>query len=868
MQYTWKSGKQKLKTSLTPISLGLFAVFGSIPESSAEENLFSQDIVKNVEFESEFLNLDKKDSLDLSRFANGSSALPGIYRVAVYVNNSLVSNDEIEFKLREDKSVYPALTRKNVNNIDFNYSKLPSGVFAPLEQDTRTIDLQKQLPEAKISFDSSEQRLDILIPQIYMNNTARGSVNPALWDSGVPALKLGYNINGYTSESQGQTYNSFYSSLNAGLNVGAWYLRHNGNYRWIQDGLSGYETINTYLQRDIPAIKGRLIVGQANTSGQVFDTLSFSGVQLSSDDRMLPGSQRDYAPDVRGIARTNAQVTVRQSGQVIYQTTVTPGEFLINDLYPTGYGGNLEVTVREADGTQNVFTVPYASVAQLLRPGASRYEIIAGEARSDSLNTKPALYQVTYQRGFTNSMTGYGGLQASQDYYAIQGGLAFGLPVGALAIDATQARTHLDNQGNSLSGQSYRISYSKAISETNSNLSLAAYRFSTSGFMDYSTAMQTRDAVQQGYDSNIIWRAKNRGTLTAGQGLSEGWGQLYISASIQNYWNKDGNDQQYQIGYSNQYEWLSYNLSANRIYTGIGEAQTNYLLSFSLPLGRMDETNVPQLNLDLNHDTRGNIGEQLGITGTAGNAGQFSYGVTAMNANHGTGTSGSLSGQYRSPATNLSATYSAGNHYQSKSAGIAGSVVAHPGGITFSPYTGDTLAVVQAKGAEGATVSSYPGIVVDRWGHAIVPYLDPYQMNEISLDPKGIDDNIELENTAQKVAPYVGAVVMLKYNTQRGTPVLILSQYNNEAIPFGSVVFDDTGNNIGSVGQGGQIYARVNKERGQLRIKWGDANSHQCTVDYILAPQQKTNRARIQHFNTPCVNDVKVISEGAVLANN
>lgn len=39
---------------------------------------------------------------------------------------------------------------------------------------------------------------------------------------------------------------------------------------------------------------------------------------------MLPDSQKGFAPTIRGIARTNAQVTVRQNGYVLYQTYVTP----------------------------------------------------------------------------------------------------------------------------------------------------------------------------------------------------------------------------------------------------------------------------------------------------------------------------------------------------------------------------------------------------------------------------------------------------------------------------------------------------------------------------------------------------------------
>ncbi|WP_235186810.1 fimbria/pilus outer membrane usher protein [Serratia sp. DD3] len=798
---------------------------------------------KNVEFDPSFLNVDDNKSVDLSRFANGASVLPGVYKTIVYVNNQAVSNSDIEFKARPDKSVYPCLTRDLIKNIAFNYEKLPKDFLHTLDNAEQCLDLQHKLPEAQVNFDSNEQRLDILIPQIYMLNTARGTVSPELWDSGVPALLLGYNVNGYTSESQGDSFNSLFAGVNAGLNVGAWYLRHNGSYNRISDGSNQYSNINTYLQRDIPSLKGRVLLGQSNTTGQLFDTLPFFGLQLASDERMLPESQRGYAPDIRGIARTNARVTVSQSGQVLYETTVPPGEFLINDLYPTGFGGDLDVTVRESDGTVQTFRVPYTSVAQLLRPGSSRYSITAGELRSDNLREKPALYQATYQLGLTNIITGYGGLQASKDYYALQLGVATGTPIGAVAFDVTQAQTRLEgnsndsgqySSGNNYNGQSYQVSYSKLISETNSNLSLAAYRFSTDGYMDFMTAMQVRDAVAQGDSPNSVSRAKNRLTATASQGLPEGWGQLYITGSVQNYWNQDGNDKQYQVGYNNRYKNLSYGFSISRSFSSLGAAQTNYLLSFSIPLGSYSQIHTPQLRLDLSHDSSGRYGQQASVSGTSGADNQFSYGVTAMNANQGMGASGSLSGNYRSPATALSATYSTGKSYHSASAGINGSMVAHSGGVTFTPYSSDTFALIEAKGEEGAKVSSYPGVTVDSHGYALVPYLNPYQMNEINIDPKGTSNNVELENTSQQVAPYFGAVVKVKYNTKQGTPILVNATYQGEALPFGANVFDDQGNSVGSVGQGGQLYARVAEDTGRLQVKWGDGNEMQCSVAYSL----------------------------------
>nr|WP_238568716.1 fimbria/pilus outer membrane usher protein [Yersinia enterocolitica] len=641
--------------------------------------------------------------------------------------------------------------------------------------------------------------------------------------------------------------------MNTGLNLGAWYFRHNGSYNWQENGDSKYTSINSYVQRDIPAAQGRVLLGESNTTGQLFDTVPFTGAQFSTDDRMLPESLRGYAPEVRGIARTNALVTVRQSGQVLYETTVSPGEFIIDDLYPTGYGGNLDVTVREADGSTQNFQVPFAAVAQLLRPGSQRYSLTVGKVRNDSLSFTPDLYQGTYQRGLNNSITGYTGAQASEDYYAVQVGAAVSTPIGAVAFDVTQANTHL--RETTESGQSYQVSYSKVITETNSNLSVAAHRFSTQGYLDFSTAMQTIDAERQGYDANSIYRAKNRLTVTANQGLPEGWGQVYISSSLQDYWNKDGSDQQYQMGYSNNYKSMTYGVSVNRSRTGFGEMQNTYLLSMSFPLGQNDKTNVPQMRLEMNRNGQGNWGEQASVSGSAGEQSQFSYGATAMNSNGGSGASGSVNGQYRGSKATSMASYGGGRDYQSGSVGISGSMIAHPGGVTLTPYSSETFAVVEAKGAEGAEVSGYSGVKINSRGYAVVPYLMAYQMNEITIDPKGTSYDVELESTSQKVAPHAGAVVMVKYKSTTGFPILVnATQSDGEPVPFGAQVLDMKNQVVGSVGQGGQIYARVSEERGRLQVSWGEGTGQQCYLSYILPPQQPNTKVTgIMQFTSTCV---------------
>ena len=806
--------------------------------------VFSQEpTIEGLEFDSSFLMLSEKKTIDLSRFSNGSSALPGKYSSVFYLNGNFVIDTEVLIKSKNNNSTYACITPEIASYIDLDYSSLPKEAQDLISSHVECLDLEKILPNSSVSFNSNSTRLDIYIPQIYMNRSARGTVDPTLWDNGINAGLLTYSINAYNSESHGDSYQSVYSLLSTGFNIGSWYFRQNGAIDWnsISDNVE-YSSLSTYVQRDIPEWKSRVMFGQLNTQGQLFDTIPFTGARLSSDERMLPGSQRGYAPEIRGIARTSAKVTVRQNDQVIYETTVSPGEFLINDLYPLGYGGDLDVTVKEADGSEEYFLVPYASVAQLLRPDSQRFSITAGQYRNDSLATDPFFLEGTYQRGITNSLTAFAGAQLNSDYYAIQGGVGLGTPIGAFSAQVTHSGADLDKEGTE-SGQSYEMTYSKLISETSSNITLAAYRFSTKGYMDFETAMSTIDAVSLDKDYSNIYRPKSRYTLTASQGLGSGWGNLYISSSIENYWASEEENVQYQLGYTNNYGRLSYGFNATHTQNDIGDGQTNYMLTVNVPLDywKGNISSAPLLRFRLNHDSDGRAQQQVGISDSVGDDNQFSYGVTASHGNAGQASSIDINGSYISPITSLSATYSSGSDYQSESLGLSGSLIAHSGGVTFSPYTGNTYALVEAPGAKGATVSSYSGAKIDSNGYAIVPNLNAYEYNDIYIDPKNAPENIEFENTSEKVVPYSNAIVPVKFKTKQGDLLLINSTHNGDALPFGASVLDEENETVGYVGQGSELYIQTDKKSGLLKVVWGDISDNSCTVLFDTSELEKAS---------------------------
>ncbi|KWE47697.1 fimbrial protein [Burkholderia ubonensis] len=837
--------------------LSCLAAWSEVAQAEAEASQqmqLAQTEFAQVEFDPGFLSNGAGKQVDLSRYARGNVATPGEYSVDVYVGSDWIGRHNVSFKAAPGTpDAQPCFDEKMLKRIGVDFRKLPADLVAQLAADGECRRIGQVIAEASADFDFSEQKLTLSIPQASLNRQARGYVSPDQWDSGVPVAMLGYNFNLYGSKHRGgSTQTQGYLGLNGGVNIGNWHFRHDGSYSWSSQGSGRYQNVSTYAQRDVPSLSSQLVIGETYTSGELFDSTQFRGVRLSSDDRMLPDSLRGYAPVVRGIANTNATVTIRQNGVTLYETTVAPGAFEINDLYPTGYGGDLNVSVTEADGSVHTFSVPYAAVPLSLRPGIGRYSVVAGALRNEQGSSNPLFAQATYQRGLTNLVTGYGGVTIASGYASAMIGATFNTSLGAFGADITHATTSIPGVKR-FNGSSVRVSYAKAIPQTSTDITIAAYRYSTSGYFGLNDAMRARDTVRDGGFIDSIWRQRNRASLTLGQRLGEKGGQLNISASTSDYWNRSGSDINYSVGYNNTFRNISYSLSATR-QRGIGGASsTLYYASVTIPLGK---SRPAMLSGSVTHDTRGRSQVQTTLSDSLGVDNALSYSV---NVNHASGsgnssTDGSGSVTYRARFAELGANVGASADYQQGSISARGAMVAHNGGITLSQPLSETFGIVEAPGAAGARITNSSGVRVDGRGYAIVPYLTPYALNSVELDPKGISMDVELNETSQQVAPRAGAVPLLKFSTNTGRAIVIKArQASGAPLPFGAAVYDESGKDLGVVGQASKIFARGLNDKGELTVKWGNDTKSSCQIAYNLPVKQgKHNTTGYQQITGVC----------------
>lgn len=874
-----------------------------------------------------------QSSVDVSRFEHGISVLPGSYNVDVFVNEARMARQNMTFRNVDGvKDAQPCFSYADFVAMGVDVAKLDPAV---VHSDSSCLSIHDVSPDATVTTDIGELRLDVSIPQASLLRRARGYVNPELWDQGETAFLLGYNVNAYSinqsysgsrtsggnaigadgmpvpvqsgayyslgpdgtyvpstrgnymlstqgtyvpvrigsyspARSGGYGYNDInaYLGLNLGLNVAGWRIRSVETAQWDQKtGRTDWHNFNTTATHDITRWKAQFTLGDSYTQGIVFDSTPFRGITLYSDDRMQPDSQQGFAPVVRGVANTQARVEVRQTGNLLYETTVAPGPFVINDLYSTGYGGDLNVTVFEADGSTHTFAVPYSAVPMLLRPGVSRWAMTDGQVRDTSLrNDKPYFVEGTYQRGINNWLTVYGGVQSTYRdlYHSYLGGAAINTPVGAFAVDVTNSHTTFKGADESLSGYSTRVSYSKAIATSGTTFAVASYRYSNGNFLSLSDAVQTQDQLTSLHDTAnwalpTVLRAKQRVQVTINQDFGAKYGQLYFNGSRNTYWQGLPDATTYQFGYSNTFKRVNVGFTASRTYTSSpvfrgGRYDNQFGINVSVPLGGPSSRNAPMLSASLQHDDAMGNNDRVGINGTFGERSEYNYNANLNYAsNSSTTTSANLG--WQAAYGNLNAGYSYANHYQQGSVGASGGVVVHPGGVTLAPQIDLTspIAIIEAPGAEGARVSSSGQTKVNSLGYAVVTSLTPYRLNDVTLDPAGTSMDVELETTRVQTAPRAGAVVPLKFRTTNGRAALIrATQPNGDALPFGAEVIDASGNSVGTVGQGGQMFVRGAEDGGSLTVKWGESEHEQCKVNYQLPERTKDQGGNLATAEAAC----------------
>ncbi|NMY39446.1 MULTISPECIES: fimbria/pilus outer membrane usher protein [unclassified Pseudomonas] len=794
---------------------------------------------QTVEFQHGFMRQNSEHSEDVSALALKSlsekNALPpGRYRVALRINQNYFAEREITFESNpQNNGLSPCLNAELLKEMGVR-----SETFRPEHNAQACIDLPNLISGASFTMDNSTLRLSVSIPHIAMRRDIIGFVPVGQWQTGINAAFLNYQVSAqqgnsrYLGSRESQDMN-----LTSGLNLGAWRFRSNQSLRQNDDGQREWLRAYTFLQRDLPGTHAILTLGETFTSGDVFRSMPIMGLSINSDLGMLPDVLQGYAPVIRGVAQSRAKLEVLQNGYPIYSTYVSPGAYAIEDLSTVGGSGELEVVLTEEDGQISRRTLPYASIGNLLRRGVWRYNATVARYNSAYELEEPLLWQGTLAMGTLWNSTLYGGALASEFYRAGTLGLArdFG-SAGALSLDVTHANAEVDSEtSHVVQGMSYAIKYGKSF-ETRTNLRFAGYRYSTEGYRDFEEAL--RERRQDGFYGSR--RSRLEASVYQNLGKSSSIG---LTFSHQDYWFSDYQQRQFQLQFNTHHKGISYNLYASQALSERNGMKTNRQigLSISLPLDFGRSTS-------LTYDAQ-KYGDRLSQRASlGGNAidNRLSYRASVSHENT-QQTSATIALGYQTAFGSVGAGFTHGRDHRNLSLNASGAVLLHDSGIEFGPYLGETMGIIEVPDIPDIGVVNSPGVRTNQRGFALVPYLRPYRVNEVQLKTDDLGPEIDIDNGTTQLIPRRGAIVKATFNARKVTRMVITGFTSaGTPLPFGARVSDSTNQELGMVGQGGQVMLSGATGKKTLQILWGDDARQGCKLHVDTSTMEHRNGYYLQ----------------------
>ncbi|EEV6001906.1 fimbria/pilus outer membrane usher protein [Escherichia coli] len=794
----------------------------------------------SVEFNTDMLDAEDKNNIDFSKFSNAGYIMPGIYELYVNVNKQEISPKSylVEFKESEgSNNTKICLTKDIVEKIALKQKVIDdlkwwdNGKCAQLDV----------LSGYEVKPDIQSGKLHINIPQAWLEYSDATWLPPSRWDEGIPGFMFDYNINANSNKPHhGGSYQSVYYFGTAGANYGPWrlradyqgYIQHDN--RLTQGTTDRFVWNRLYLYRAIPSLESKLTIGENYINSDIFSSWNYTGVSLESDDRMLPPKLRGYAPEISGVADTNARVVISQQGRILYDATVPAGPFTIQDL-ESSVRGRLDVAVIEQNGDKKTFYVDTAYVPYLTRPGHIRYKLVSGRSRTWERHTEgPIFVGGEMAWGINNYWTLYGGGIFTNKYNSFALGIGRDLNrFGTISTDITQSLAELQDEGYQ-HGKSLRVSYSKRFDDINTDITFAGYRFTERNYM---TMQQFLDAR---YRDNISGREKELYTVTVNKNFVEHQSSLSVQYSRQTYWDRALSNY-YTISYNKYFDIFNFknlSLGVTASKSKLNEKDNDSVfVRLTVPFG----TGRASYGGSMSNDQ---------YTHIIGYSDSIHDGLGSYSINTGFSHGGSESNQkqasayytYNTPLTNFSANISAvENNYTSFGVNLSGGTTITKHGAAFHAggINGSTRLLVDTDGISNVPVDS-GRVLTNSQGLGVVTEVNSYYRNLTAIDVNKLPKDMEAKRSVVETILTEGAIGYRKFEVLKGERLFAVIRLPDGSYPpFGATVVNKKGRELGMLSESGLVWLSGINSGETLNVIWNGKVQCDVSIPEKIKPEQQ-----------------------------
>jgi outer membrane usher protein len=528
-----------------------------------------------------------------------------------------------------------------------------------------------------------------------------------------------------------------------------------------------------------------------------FGGLSF-GTDFSSDPQFITFP----TPNLNGLASLPSTVDVFLNNSQASSNLVPPGPYDVGSLPVVNGLNQAQVVVRDIAGNEHVVTLGFYESSSLLKPGLSDYTFQAGAERlnygTNSASYGPSFLTGTWRQGISEVLTAEGHAES----------------MGASRNCGLNLTTILKDSGTLSTG------FEQSFGPTDDGrLAQIGYEYRGSAFSAF-TQFQAADEDfwQLG---NGATAARPKQLLQGGLSFEVGNGQLSFTDVKRTTW--DGTTQQIAlIGFTRNIRHGSISISYAPSVLGRPSMLTAVLISTLAP----SESVVASTTLQGGKTSQG-LGIESGLP--ADGAG------TAIDFQEQSGDVKSyfVQGTQQTQATDVSLDLSSLDNSSSVDADLSGAIVL---------IDGKAHATRQVTGPYGlVSVPGYPGVGVllnnrkigetDKHGDLVVNNLEPFNGNQISLDPRSLPISANIASVDLTIVPSRAGVVAVRFATQKAGGVRItVVDSGGRPLPPGTVI-EDAGSIVWPVAEDGDAYlAGINPGSQSLTAIQG-ASRCQFTVE-------------------------------------
>lgn len=626
---------------------------------------------------------------------------------------------------------------------------------------SRCLNSAELWPQGEIKLRPDINTLEIVVPENAVSNQADYSD----WEHGGTAGMLNYNGQYLTSQAPSNRFSFWQMQTETGFNTNDWIVRSNQNWTRSEDSLR-FQHQSLWAERTLYNLKSRMRTGLFTLNGSTLGVGKILGVQMTPESALFSNTG---VAVVSSIADTPSVIEIRQSGVLLYSTTVPSGPFTLSNFSLLDTHTDLQVTQTGSDGAHHQYSIPaaaYMTGGSRVTPGMSWG---LGRWEQEGYQQHPVV--ASFSRGW--QIFPRFGVQTdalySSDYQAI--GITGDIPLEAGGMSFSSIAMASGGQHGVMSA----VSASASINENTSvslNTTLRGIRY-----RDFSETMSkdeggARNRAQ--YGPAISWYHELAGSFSLSWTRSE---------------DSDGSHSDYaQLGWTRKAGHGYLSVTASRNNGGMNHRQEDtFYVSWQVPLG--EKSSISSWINNRGNDTR------YGTRFTRREGRDTSWNVAVDHSRNDDKNAFSAGVNQTTSWSQLSgnASYDS-ERYRSLSLQGSGSAVLYKYGAMFSPYRiEDTFAVVQAGRREGVIIDTTSGTVrTNRLGYAVVPSLKGWGTSTLQIDTSSLKKNTDVINGIEEISVARGAVREVNFSMVSTRRVLVKARSaSGHSIPSRMGVYGD-----------------------------------------------------------------------------